>query len=234
MRSVEGRYGKIWFYGKDKYIGRGLHAYGEFSYTELQHILELAKLGNGLCLDIGANMGCVSQMLSVNNMKVVAFEPQPELVKCLERNFTGEINQFALGSREYKEIMPKYDYSSNGSFGQASLGTSSYLGSIEVDVKTLDSLTFDRVGFIKIDVEGHELEVLKGARNTILRDRPYMYIEDDRHEKSASLYDYLDELEYTYEMDTTPLFNPNNFFGNKINIWGIELVSLNLICKPKC
>jgi FkbM family methyltransferase len=234
MRSVKGRYGQIWFYGKDKYIGRGLHAYGEFSYTELLHILGLAREGGGLCLDIGANMGCVSQMLEVNGLSVVAFEPQPELVKCLEKNFTGEIKQFALGSHEYTEIMPRYDYSSNGSFGEASLGKKSDIGSISVAVKTLDSLEFDsRIGFMKIDVEGYELEVLKGARETILRDKPLMYIEDDRDDKSAALHDYLDSLGYSYEMDTTPLFNPDNFFGNKINIWDRNYVSINLICKPK-
>jgi hypothetical protein len=48
-----------------------------------------------------------------------------------------------------------------------------------VPVKRLDDFSFDRVGFIKIDVEGHELSVLKGARELLQRDKPNLLIEID-------------------------------------------------------
>jgi FkbM family methyltransferase len=233
MRSVIGRYGEVWYYGKDRFIGRGLHAYGEFSHQECMNILALAREGDGVCLDIGANMGCISQMLEYHGMTVVAFEPQPELIKVLEKNFKGSIKNFALGSEEKTEVMPKYDYSSNGSFGEASLGTKSALGSITVDVKKLDNFFFGKIGFMKIDVEGYELEVLKGARETILKYKPLMYIEDDRAEKSPALHAYLSELGYICELDVTKLYNPDNFFNNSKRIWDRDYVSLNLICRPK-
>jgi FkbM family methyltransferase len=229
-----GRYGEIWFHDKDKYIGRGLKAYGEFSHVECMTILSLAVAGNGRCLDVGANMGCISQMLEYNGLTVIAFEPQPELVKCLEKNFKGCIQRFALGSSTYKGTMPKYDYDAIGSFGEAALGASSPLGTIEVNVVPLDSMYFGDIGFIKIDVEGHETEVLRGARETILKNKPIMYIEDDREDKSAELHAELDSLGYTYEKHITKLYNPENYFNNRINIWDKDYVSINLICKPKC
>lgn len=234
MRSVIGRYGEIWYYGKDKYIGRGLHAYGEFSHQECLNILELAREGSGLCLDIGANMGCISHMLEYHGLEVTAFEPQPELIRVLEKNFKGTIMNIALGATHSIGIMPKYDYSSNGSFGEAAIGSKSYLGSIQVPIVPLDSLDLGRIGFMKIDVEGYEVEVLRGGRETILRDKPLMYIEDDRTDKSAALHAELDSLGYEYKLDSTPLYNPDNFFGNKKNIWGQDYISLNLVCRPKC
>lgn len=52
----------------------------------------------------------------------------------------------------------------------------------EVEVSTIDIIASDNVGFIKIDVEGHELSVLRGAKRIIVRDRPSMIIElEERH-----------------------------------------------------
>src|SRR5204862_6820425 len=48
---------------------------------------------------------------------------------------------------------------------------------IQVRLATLDSYGFENVGFLKIDVEGSEMEVLAGARETIRMNRPNMFIE---------------------------------------------------------
>jgi len=48
---------------------------------------------------------------------------------------------------------------------------------VEVPLRTLDSFDFKDVSFVKIDVEGSELEVLEGGRRTISRDRPHLLVE---------------------------------------------------------
>ena len=50
---------------------------------------------------------------------------------------------------------------------------------IKVDCRTIDSFNFSNVGLIKIDVEGAEKEVLMGARNTIIDNRPNLIIENE-------------------------------------------------------
>jgi FkbM family methyltransferase len=70
---------------------------------------------------------------------------------------------------------------------------------VAVPRRKLDDYDFDAVGFIKIDVEGHELSVLRGASNTIERHRPLMLIEiEDRHKPNAicNVHSFLGNLGY--------------------------------------
>lgn len=230
MRSVEGRWGKCWFYGKDIYVGGSMFHYGEFSPDETEKIISLAS---GLCLDIGANFGCISQALEYSGFKVVAFEPQPEIYKMTRMNVRGTVHNCALGSSEGVGTMPKFLYGSKENYGSASIGHRTSLGTINIPIRTLDSFYLDDVGLIKIDVEGYELEVLQGAVDTIARCKPIMYIEDDRPENSKALHACISSLGYSIEEHATPLFREDNFFKNKKYIWDIPLLySYNLICRP--
>jgi hypothetical protein len=57
---------------------------------------------------------------------------------------------------------------------------------VAVQTRTLDSYNLNNVGLIKIDVEGHELAVLSGATETILKSRPYVIVEaEERHRPNA-------------------------------------------------
>lgn len=232
MRSVNGRFGEIWYYGKDEYVGKSLHNYGEFSAEECDIILSLADKDK-LCLDIGANIGVMSQMFEVKGYNCVAFEPQSEIFKLLKKNFKGPALNVALGAVNGKAHMPRLHWGSRYNYGGISVNTSSELGSYEVQMLPLDFFKLENVGFMKIDVEGYEEEVLKGAVETINRCKPVMYIEDDRHEKSASLRKFITELGYSIEESKPPLYRENNFFGKKVNVWAPNnYISLNIICKP--
>ena len=72
--------------------------------------------------------------------------------------------------------------------------------SIEVDIRLLDSFCFENIGFIKIDVEGHELHVLKGAKHLLRLQKPVLLIEmEQRHLTSGSVYDafsFLQQIGY--------------------------------------
>lgn len=230
-RTVDGRWGKCTYLSKDIYVGGSMHNYGEFSPDETEKILSLAA---GRCLDVGANIGCISQALLAKGFNVAAFEPQPEIFKLLTINCpTAENLNAACGASEGTATMPKLHYSEKNNFGGVSLGMVGMFGSYNVPVITIDSLGYDDVGFIKIDVESYELEVLQGAHSTIKRCKPILYIEDDRMEKRSVLRDYITELGYKYELTQPSLFRENNFFNNKKDIWAPKRVaSLNLICTP--
>lgn len=228
-KVVEGRWGRVKFFLKDEYVGRSLYNYGEYGPDETEKIIALA---DGLCLDIGANIGCISQALVVSGMRVIAFEPQPEVFKLLDENVVCEKYNVALGGEIGVAKMPKVYYSAKGNFGGLGIGAKSIYGSYDVPVRTLDSFELQDVGFMKIDVEGFELEVLRGGRETINRCKPIMYIEDDRIDKRKALRAAIVELGYTIEEHYPALYRQNNFFGLKKNIWDMEYASHNLICMP--
>ena len=229
LLAVEGRWGKVKFFGKDEYVGKSLYNYGEYGPDETEKIIGLAS---DLCLDIGANIGCISQALVVSGCRVIAFEPQPEVFKLLAENVECEKYNVALGSFAGTAKMPKVYYSVKGNFGGLGIGTKSIYGSYDVPMRTLDSYGLHDVGFMKIDVEGFELEVLRGAAETINRCKPIMYVEDDRIDKRKALRAKIVELGYTIEEHQPTLYRENNFFGLKKNIWDRDYASHNLICMP--
>lgn len=238
LGKVLGRWGECTYFLKDEYVGRSVRNYGEYNPDETEKILELAKeAGEGYCLDIGANIGCISQALLGAGEDVLSFEPQPEVYKVLEenvRNLGGQVYNLALGSNVGQVDMPKVYYSEKGNFGGLGIGTNLGRGTYKVNVATLNDWNFDApVKFMKIDVEGYELEVLKGAKSVIDFYKPIMYIEDDRADKSYALRKYIrEELGYWIEEHKPTLYRENNFFGLKKNIWNLNYASHNIICKP--
>lgn len=236
-KEVNGRWGPIRYFGKDEYVGRSIHNYGEYNPDETEMILSLAEIGGRekMCLDIGANIGCISQALGHEGFNVVAFEPQLELFALLQYNAPSAMHiNWAVGSESGIAKMPKVYYSDKGNFGGLGLHEKSIYGTIDVGVLVLDDSIVSKmpIGFIKIDVEGYELEVLKGATGLIRRDRPILYIEDDRTEKSNALRAYINELGYTITEHRPTLYREQNFFKLEKNIWDRNYASHNLICRP--
>ena len=97
---------------------------------------------------------------------------------------------------------------------------------------TIDSLALPRLRLLKVDVEGMEHGVITGARATIERLRPAVYVENDRAEHSRALISLLFGIGYRLWWHITPLFNPKNFFANPQDIFG-EVVSFNMLGFPR-
>jgi hypothetical protein len=97
---------------------------------------------------------------------------------------------------------------------------------------TLDNVVLERCRLIKIDVEGMELDVLQGGAKTIAKLRPFLYVENDRKDRSDALIRYIDSLGYEMFWHRPPLFNPDNYFKNPVNVFG-NIVSLNMLCIPR-
>jgi beta-mannanase len=89
--------------------------------------------------------------------------------------------------------------------GNAHLGAYTDNGYNIVDVVTLDSFNYDNVAALKIDVQGYEPKVLEGARETILRNRPVIFIEVEAAQlqiygwQESDIFSRLDDLGYTYQ-----------------------------------
>ena len=233
LKTIDSRWGVTTFFVKDEYVGRSLWYYGEYNPDETEKIIELAGGTTGICLDIGANIGVISQALIHSGHDVYAWEPQPEVYKLLVKNAPrATVHNCAVGDLAGTVKMPKVRYSEKGNFGGLSVGGSSNLGSYDVPVVTIDSYDLPRVGFIKLDVEGYELLALQGAASTINRDRPVLYVEDDRADRSAELRKYITSLGYSIVEHRPHLFRRQNFFNCSKMCWDRTYASHNLICTP--
>jgi hypothetical protein len=93
----------------------------------------------------------------------------------------------------------------------------------------LDALVeYASVRLIKMDVEGMEVEALRGAEKLIRRCAPALYVENDRTARSEALISLLFGFGYRLWWHLPRLFNPDNFFGNKENRYG-RIASFNMI-----
>lgn len=144
-------------------------------------------------IDVGANAGIYSYHLQEYAEHVVAFEPIPFLAERLGRfNRSVEVHNCALSNVAGR--MSLYIPYAGGQpiFTRGSLNRDANPGfdleQAVVPVRRLDEFHFTNVGAVKIDVEGHENEVLLGARETITINRPVLFIEiEERHHPGRSL-----------------------------------------------
>lgn len=142
---------------------------------ELARLEEYMPRG-GTALDVGAWYGPWSRRLARRADVVVAIEAHPELAELLRRTMPGVQVHHAAASDGTGEIglsVPP---------GGPALGLSSVEGRASEDTVVVPRLTIDSLGlrdvrFIKMDVEGHEFAALRGAADTIARDRPLIMLE---------------------------------------------------------
>jgi len=159
--------------------------YGRYGEVEL-HLLEFLCQRDKDAIDVGANDGSYVHYLRRHARKVIAFEPMPSLADALRAKFRHdvEIRSIALSDRAgtVELHMPVVDgVTVTGCSTVSPTASATYADhrAIEVPMATLDSSYEGDVGFIKIDVEGHEQAVLDGARQTVRRCRPRMLVEID-------------------------------------------------------
>ncbi len=158
---------------------------------------QLHRLGpnKGLALDIGANRGYYTLKLATLYDKVIAFEPNKlltaELVALAHPKIRLEQTALSSSSGAAKFFIP---ISATGELldGWGSCNPQNLIGRNEVwedEVPTarLDDLGLQGVAFIKMDVEGHELEVLKGAANLLREQHPTLLMEIRNEHLSEAL-----------------------------------------------
>lgn len=151
---------------------------GEPEIRILKHLLRRGEL----CIDIGANMGVYSFFFTRYGGDVIAYEPIPELADRLRRLFPkADIRQAGASDEAGEATLNIPCRDGRGLLGQATitgrLPTHDDLRTVAIRKVRLDDENIDHADLIKIDVEQHELHVLRGAAQLIARARPILIVE---------------------------------------------------------
>jgi FkbM family methyltransferase len=183
MKQVKG----IWLPDSDTHfeahLNKGPEFQGAGTYQLKKIEMALAQVKKrDTAIDIGAHVGLWSRVLAPNFVRVIAFEPVREHINCFHKNLGHVPNvtliPIALGNYTGGDILinPTPDNT-----GNAHVDTNAKASGERAVIDRLDAIALVKdarsIDFIKIDVEGYELEVVKGAEQTIKKHKPVMVIE---------------------------------------------------------
>ena len=148
-----------------------------------------------VCLDIGSNIGQWTRPLSRKFESVVCFEPNPNFRECFKKNINeNNVLLWPVGLSD-KEHKAKQGF--NSTVLQNEEG--------EIDCRTLDSFGLTNVDFVKIDVDGFEIPLLNGAKDTLIKNNPVINIEmknDKRSNIAQQCEHILKDLGYKFHKRT--------------------------------
>lgn len=160
--------------------------FGDYEQECMDMMLRLIKPGYTV-LDIGANIGWYSINLAkrIKNIKIYAFEPIPKTFNYLTRNIeineVVDVDKYNFGlSDEDKELIFYYDCEGSGNSSITNLSEKENIQQVQGKVITLDHFIESKnisIDFIKCDVEGAELLVLKGGEVTLKKYKPIIFTE---------------------------------------------------------
>lgn len=176
----------------DDLIGWQVFATGSFEATQLDGIEALfddrafaARAHEGTFVDVGANIGLYSLAFAKRFARCIAVEANPQTFKVLVANLAlrdlDNVTAVCVGaSDEARETI--LHVPTNGNLGWARLGTTYHASkAVPVSLRKLDDVVDEsgasRIAMLKIDVEGHEPHVLRGATRTLTRDGPTVLYE---------------------------------------------------------
>ncbi|RZN83102.1 MAG: FkbM family methyltransferase [Winogradskyella sp.] len=178
-------------------------------------------------LDVGSNFGYLGAVWADSISKtgnVSAFEPNKNLfasvTKTVEANEKFKSNlkvyHLAVGAKNERIKLNASNFSSNAQSMETAIET------YEVNMVTLDDFlnkkSFQQIDLIKIDVDGIELDILKGAKNLLQQNNSIVIVETNDDKR---IVDFFEELDYSiYDM--------------KLNVFdAAEALPLNIFCVPK-
>ncbi len=217
----------------DKYIGKSIREYGEWSQGEINLCKQILNPSD-LVIEVGSNIGSHTLALAktVHQGAVFAFEPQNVIFQnlCANMSINSITNCFcfdsALSDKKNEEFYyPNFDYSIKNNFGAMRLSAQRSENFRRAKVDTLDNKfsNLQSLKLLKTDAEGMEANVLKGGFDLIMRTKPFLYVENDGGkyiDKSKELIELIWSLDYRIFWHIIPLYDKNNFFKNENNLFG--------------
>lgn len=192
------------------------------AFSDIKMLCDLINLKDPVFIDGGANNG--TTIVKINNMfpksKIIAFEPVPEVAKSIKFKDNNLVKIFtkALGNKDEKITFLVNKNSFTSSFLEPGLikrynpGLGDLVKKIQVDCMKIDSLVEKKIipqpDIIKLDLQGYELEAIRGAKNTLPNVKIiYSEIEFVKYYKNQALFH---DISTFLEKNNFSLFN---FYG---------------------
>lgn len=174
-------------------IGQQILRFGLFDLVVTECLMRLASPGDH-AIDVGANIGYMSLVLARavgKTGRVTAFEPHPEIFADLQANVAASVVEPVQAAVSAEPGMATLNVPAEFGFNRG-VATIEEVGgqaaAIDVRKVTLDGVVgaAGRIGVLKIDVEGHELSVLQGAKG-LLEERRITHIVFEEHHPADSV-----------------------------------------------
>ena len=236
-RLIQCRHGLMLYNVNDTHVGRSLEVYGQWCEAEVGIFAQVLRPGE-VAIDVGANIGAhtvaMARLVGPHGT-VVAFEPQRVVFQTLCANVANNslanvfCYQSALGEKAGVILVPPLDPQTRQNFGAFSVG--GYEHGEPVGLVRLDDFPLRACRLIKIDVEGMEPAVLRGAEGIIAKFMPVIYVENNRPAQSRELIRMIHLMGYDLYRHEPGLFNPDNFRKHPHDIFDGERAE-NMLCWP--
>lgn len=238
------RHGYLLFDADDTFVGRALDLYGEYSWAEVQVLEQMADecvMHRGrapVVLEAGSHIGTLTVPLARRASQMYCFEPQRLAFQMLCANLAmnGILNvsarQAVVGDSCGTHPVPTVAPFPDGTVNSGGLQLRGQTEGEVVPMVTVDSLQCD-FDLIRADIEDMEIELLRGAIETINRCRPIMMLEANHQVQSDEILEFLHDFDYECYWHFPPLFQDANFKGRAENEFFKGCVALNLLCVPR-
>jgi FkbM family methyltransferase len=179
---------EIFVYSLDTdYVSRMIKYNKNFYEHELLSFLRNNFNNQKNIIDIGANIGNHSLFFAkyMNCDKIFSFEPFAKNIELFRKNLSNYndkciLYENALSDKNGKMALYNTEQNNFGGFSLHKLSVS-FEVLTEIDVVKLDDFNFTDITLIKIDVENHENEVLRGSTQTILKNKPIIILENSHY-----------------------------------------------------
>ena len=235
---AKARHGYVLYNQNDVYIGRSIAKYGEYSQGEIDLLEQLVNPGDVL-IEVGSNIGAHTIALAQKAGpagRVYCFEAQRVVFQTLCANISlnsltnVEAFHAAVSDENGHVLMPDINYKMESNYGGVS--AEQFGSGAEVPMVRLDDFVRPpSLKVLKADVEGMEKKVLSGAQGLVNRFRPFLYVENDRREKSPGLISMMRDWGYRLYWHLPPLYSPSNFAQEQENLFP-GIVSVNMLGVP--
>lgn len=227
LKKVKAKHGEFFIFEDDVFVSRCLEMYGEWSEGEMP-VYETCIKPDMAVIEVGSHIGAFTVPISKLCKAVYSFEPQRKVFQVLNANLTlnncHNVYSYMMAVGQSDEVMQLKEIDYESSITKQGFNSGAIkLKQIETKENGYPSyqVTLDRfipenvpVGFIKVDAEGMEIEVLQGAMNIIAKHKPMLYLESAPGD--TDLIRCVKEMGYRV-FEHKPLgWSPDNFNKNSV------------------